>query len=166
MHIINATYKSHQKIDQDVAVRYVCIHTKKMVHTIHTHTLHVHKTYIHIRRYVLQVSDGLAHIHLYRYVLQVSDGLAHIHSTKTHTQNLHTCTHIHIRRYVLQVSDGLAHIHSKKMLHRDLKPHNILLNKERTEAKISDFGLACVVSSAAASSRAGTLNYSSPEKVR
>jgi serine/threonine protein kinase len=68
-------------------------------------------------------------------------------------------------RYVLQVSDGLAHIHSKKMLHRDLKPHNILLNKERTEAKISDFGLACVVSSAAASSRAGTLNYASPEKV-
>jgi len=66
--------------------------------------------------------------------------------------------------WVQQIAEGLAHIHSKKMLHRDLKPHNILLNKDHTEAKITDFGLACVVSSAAASSRAGTLNYASPEK--
>ncbi len=82
--------------------------------------------------------------------------LIHKHTTPTHTDG----------SYVLQVADALAHIHSKKMLHRDLKPHNILLNRDRTEAKITDFGLACVVSSAAASSRAGTLNYASPEKVR
>jgi serine/threonine protein kinase len=50
------------------------------------------------------------------------------------------------------------------MLHRDIKPHNILLTPNGAEAKITDFGLACLVSSAAANSRAGTLAYSSAEK--
>lgn len=80
------------------------------------------------------------------------------HKKKTKIDLGRTATYVH------QIAEGLAHIHSKKMLHRDLKPHNILLNKEHTEAKITDFGLACVVSNAAASSRAGTLNYASPEK--
>jgi serine/threonine protein kinase len=39
---------------------------------------------------------------------------------------------------------ALDHIHAKRMLHRDLKPDNVLLSREGAEIKVSDFGLACV----------------------
>ena len=60
-----------------------------------------------------------------------------------------------MRQLVTQISRGIQHIHSRRMLHRDIKPHNILLTPDGSEAKITDFGLACLLSSAAADSRAG-----------
>uniref|UniRef100_A0A7S0EH67 non-specific serine/threonine protein kinase n=1 Tax=Hanusia phi TaxID=3032 RepID=A0A7S0EH67_9CRYP len=69
-----------------------------------------------------------------------------------------------VRLLVHQMAKALAHIHSKRMLHRDLKPDNVLLSGDGMEIKVTDFGLACVASSAGANSRAGTLTYSSPEK--
>lgn len=43
----------------------------------------------------------------------------------------------------LQVARGLYHAHSRGVLHRDLKPNNILIDKEGC-AKIADFGIAMV----------------------
>lgn len=45
-----------------------------------------------------------------------------------------------VRRYTTQVTMGLVALHNRKMLHRDIKPGNILLNK-RDVAQIGDFGL-------------------------
>jgi hypothetical protein len=46
--------------------------------------------------------------------------------------------------FMLQVLDGLAYLHSKDLVHRDLKPQNILLKKINgiLTAKIADYGLA------------------------
>jgi serine/threonine protein kinase len=40
-----------------------------------------------------------------------------------------------------QILNGIAFLHSKRVLHRDLKPQNILVN-HRGEVKLADFGLS------------------------
>lgn len=44
-------------------------------------------------------------------------------------------------RIALEIAEGLAYLHERKMLHRDIKPGNILLTADRS-VKIADFGLA------------------------
>eukprot|EP00123_Amoebidium_parasiticum_P006512 comp17442_c0_seq1/m.16860 comp17442_c0_seq1/g.16860 ORF comp17442_c0_seq1/g.16860 comp17442_c0_seq1/m.16860 type:complete len:307 (-) comp17442_c0_seq1:174-1094(-) len=41
-----------------------------------------------------------------------------------------------------QMLSGLTHMHSKRIMHRDLKPQNILLNRHTMEIKIADLGLS------------------------
>jgi formylglycine-generating enzyme required for sulfatase activity/tRNA A-37 threonylcarbamoyl transferase component Bud32 len=44
--------------------------------------------------------------------------------------------------YIDQMSQALAYVHQQGFLHRDIKPHNILLRKNTQEAVLIDFGLA------------------------
>ena len=60
-----------------------------------------------------------------------------------------------------QLLRGLKYIHSANVLHRDLKPGNILLNAN-SELKICDFGLARVASDAM-TQYVGTKWYRAPE---
>uniref|UniRef100_A0A803PCJ6 cyclin-dependent kinase n=1 Tax=Cannabis sativa TaxID=3483 RepID=A0A803PCJ6_CANSA len=46
-----------------------------------------------------------------------------------------------IRNFLYQLCKGVAHCHSHGVLHRDLKPQNLLLDKERGILKIADLGL-------------------------
>ena len=66
--------------------------------------------------------------------------------------------------YFTQITMALDYIHSKKILHRDLKTQNILLNRKRTIVKLADFGIARELSTRdLASTMIGTPNYLSPE---
>jgi len=47
----------------------------------------------------------------------------------------------HVQYFVYQILRGLKYVHSANVVHRDLKPQNILVNKD-CELKICDFGLA------------------------
>jgi serine/threonine-protein kinase len=65
---------------------------------------------------------------------------------------------------VKQITNALEHAHKKNMIHRDVKPENIMVNSDGT-AKLCDLGLASVVSSRnCENSGAGTPNYVSPEQ--
>lgn len=71
-------------------------------------------------------------------------------------------------RLVLQVARGLEHCHQLGITHRDIKPHNILLD-EHGEPRIVDFGLARDDSQSALTrtgALAGTLQYMSPEQAQ
>lgn len=48
----------------------------------------------------------------------------------------------YIKYLLQQLLTGLAVIHSKRMIHRDLKPCNLLLTEDGDKLKIADFGLA------------------------
>jgi hypothetical protein len=64
-------------------------------------------------------------------------------------------------RYVADVADGLAEVHARGILHRDIKPDNILLDRERDAAVLTDFGVAA--HAADAGGCCGTPGYMAPE---
>ena len=66
-----------------------------------------------------------------------------------------------------QVADGLARAHAAGVVHRDIKPGNVILTDDRV--KIVDFGLATLAGSVQitqAGSPMGTVGYMAPEQLR
>ncbi|HZU03908.1 MAG TPA: protein kinase, partial [Ktedonobacteraceae bacterium] len=70
--------------------------------------------------------------------------------------------------YVKQIASALEYAHQQRVIHRDVKPANLLLNA-RGEVVLSDFGLAVVqrtLESLSTQGPAGTPLYMAPEQIR
>jgi serine/threonine protein kinase len=65
--------------------------------------------------------------------------------------------------YLEQVCSGLAHAHECGVIHRDIKPQNLLLTADKQIVKIADFGVARLETNEGAITRVGTNIYSAPE---
>ena len=67
----------------------------------------------------------------------------------------------------IQVANGLDAAHKHHIVHRDIKPQNIIISKEG-KVKVTDFGIAKVASSSTinSSSTMGSVHYISPEQAR
>ncbi|KAI4999337.1 hypothetical protein ZWY2020_003926 [Hordeum vulgare] len=72
--------------------------------------------------------------------------------------------HGHLGMPTLDLARGLSYLHSEKIVHRDVKTENMLLDKTRT-VKIADFGVARVEASNPSdmTGETGTLGYMAPE---
>jgi serine/threonine protein kinase len=65
--------------------------------------------------------------------------------------------------YLDQICDGLAHAHEHDVIHRDIKPQNLLLTADREVVKIADFGVAKIEAGEGLITRVGTDVYAAPE---
>jgi serine/threonine protein kinase len=73
-----------------------------------------------------------------------------------------------IINYVRQVADALLYAHNQKVIHRDVKPENMLIGRQN-EVLLSDFGTAIVAQSSRyqnAQEIAGTIAYMAPEQIQ
>jgi eukaryotic-like serine/threonine-protein kinase len=88
-------------------------------------------------------------------------------SLETKLQQVGTLDLPAILRIGMQVASGLAAAHKQGLVHRDVKPGNILLENGVERVKITDFGLARAADDAAITRTgevAGTPQYMSPEQ--
>ena len=66
----------------------------------------------------------------------------------------------------IQVAQGIAAAHEQHIIHRDIKPQNMIISKDGT-VKVADFGIARAVSSQTMNATAvGSVHYISPEQAR
>lgn len=77
------------------------------------------------------------------------------------TRNSGALPEVSARHYFVQTCIGLKYLHSKNIIHRDIKPQNLLLDDNDT-VKICDFGW-CVQSEEQRDTVCGTLEYMAPE---
>lgn len=71
-------------------------------------------------------------------------------------------------RYVQQVASALQYAHQQRVIHRDVKPENLLVGR-KNEVLLSDFGIAIVAhrtNSMTNQDQAGTINYMAPEQLQ
>ena len=69
--------------------------------------------------------------------------------------------------FITQIMRGLSHAHSRGIIHRDIKPQNIMVLRDGS-VKVADFGIACLENSAQTLTQEalGSVHYISPEQAR
>ena len=69
--------------------------------------------------------------------------------------------------FITQIMRGLSHAHSRGIVHRDIKPQNVMVLRDGS-VKVADFGIACLANSANTLTQEalGSVHYMSPEQAR
>ena len=69
--------------------------------------------------------------------------------------------------FIIQIMRGLSHAHSRGIIHRDIKPQNIMVLRDGS-VKVADFGIACLADAGQTLTQEalGSVHYISPEQAR
>ena len=103
-------------------------------------------------------SDELEYI-----VMELVDGI----SLKKYMQQNGALPYADVLDYSMQISKALAHAHSRGIVHRDIKPQNVMLLKDGL-VKVADFGIAALQNDidTPANQAVGSIHYIAPEQAR
>ena len=77
---------------------------------------------------------------------------------------------VEVRRILREVADALSYAHNRNVIHRDIKPDNIIIDEETGRAMVTDFGIARALTDSgdsrltATGMAIGTPAYMSPEQ--
>lgn len=111
---------------------------------------------------IVNVYDVAEDRGLYYIVMELVEGI----TLKDYIQKKGKLTSKEVIGIAAQVSSGIASAHSNNIIHRDIKPQNIMISKEG-KVKVTDFGIAKATSSNTISTNTmGSVHYSSPEQAR
>lgn len=111
---------------------------------------------------IVGIYDVVEEGNLYYIVMEYIDGI---------TLKQYIAEHGHLSEeealiIALQIAQGLSAAHDQHIVHRDIKPQNILLGKDGV-IKVADFGIARAVTGSTISATAiGSVHYFSPEQAR
>ncbi len=111
---------------------------------------------------IVNVYDVAEDRGLYYIVMELVEGI----TLKDYIQKKGKLTPKEVIGITLQVCAGIEVAHSNNIIHRDVKPQNIIISKEG-KVKVTDFGIAKATSSNTISTNVmGSVHYTSPEQAR
>jgi serine/threonine protein kinase len=92
--------------------------------------------------HIVQVYDNFPEDGLWAIVMEHIDGDDLAAYVENYTAENGYLSETEALRYIDQIGQALECVHERKLLHRDVKPNNILLRRESKQAVLIDFGLA------------------------
>lgn len=108
--------------------------------------------------YDVSKNDGLDYI-----VMELIDGI----TLKQYMDQRSPLSWRETLHFAMQIAKALEHAHSRSIVHRDIKPHNVMILKDGS-VKVADFGIARVASAQNTLTKEalGSVHYISPEQAR
>ena len=112
---------------------------------------------------IVQVYDVSASEHANYIVMELIDGI----SLKQYMEKKGVLNWKETLHFAMQIATGLEHAHSRGIVHRDIKPHNVMVLKNGS-VKVMDFGIARIMSKANTLTKEalGSVHYISPEQAK
>src|SRR5258708_12178720 len=153
---------------------HIYLHTSNAVKILQSHFFNAEE-----QQDFLREAQFIAHLH-HPHIIQVQDfGLREgipflVMSYAPHSnlrQRHHEGTYVHLASvvaYVNQAASALQYAHHRQLIHRDIKPDNLLLD-EHDELLLTDFGIPIIARSSPSQTFqdvVGTVTYMAPEQLQ
>ncbi|MBS4536106.1 Stk1 family PASTA domain-containing Ser/Thr kinase [Clostridium sp. D2Q-14] len=113
---------------------------------------------------IVNIYDVGVEDNIYYIVMEYINGI----TLKQHIKNKGKLSPLEMLKISINIAKAINNAHKNNIIHRDIKPHNIMITEEG-QIKVTDFGIARAVTSSTitqTNSMMGSVHYSSPEQAK